>query len=167
MSSHRHHHPSELVGPRDHLHPRLPPLDKPRVGRLRPEDEQQRQGRGCQLVRQRRRLEKGEEFREPGEGDGGVVEGEGGGDGGEREDRWDKGEDDPGGDAGEEMAEVTAGAAVGVPVVGGVEGAALAHAALLDFISPLGDPAEGRGRGVGRLRTEDGKEEEFGGKRRG
>lgn len=49
------------------------------------------------------------------------------------------------------MAEVAEGAAVLPPVVGRVEGAALAHAELLDSVGPVGDRPEEASKGGGSV----------------
>ena len=78
------------------------------------------------------------------EEEGLVVGGDGGGESGEEEYGSDEGEDDAGGEDGEDVAEVAEGAAVVAPVLVGVEGALLLHAALLHGIGPVRDGTEER-----------------------
>ena len=130
-----HDHPCEVGGAREHAHPRLAALVEARVGGLGAEDEEERErGRG-ELVGQRGR----------GEGVGreeGVVGGDGGGEGGQGGHRGREGEDDAGGERGEEVAQVAAGAAVLAPGGVVVERAAVADAALLDGVGPVGHRGE-------------------------
>ena len=128
-------HPCEVGGAGEHAHPRLAALVESRVGGLGAEDEEERErGRG-ELVGQRGR----------GEGVGreeGVVGGDGGGEGGQGGDRGREGEDDAGGERSEEVAQVAAGAAVLAPGGVVVERAAVADAALLDGVGPVGHRGE-------------------------
>lgn len=71
-----------------------------------------------------------------------IIAGNGNRHRGEYDDGRDEGEDYAGGEAGEEVADVAAGAAVLEPLLVVVEGAALAHAPLLDGVRPVRDGVE-------------------------